>query len=154
MPKGVYDHKHIKPKVYPTETVETVRRLYESGLTIREVAEEMGSTPKVVYRVMRNHDIPRRSAARRDQTGDRNHMWRGSQARYAALHLRVAAARGKPSLCAWCGETEGRFEWANVSGAYEDVSDYERLCCSCHRFYDAGRRRETGRRTMPEESCA
>lgn len=149
MPKGVYDHKHIKPKVYPAEMVAAVRELYDGGMTIREVADALGSTQKVIYRLMTNHNIPRRTPAKRHQAGPANHMWRGADAGYQALHLRVAAERGKPSHCEWCGATKGRFEWANLTGDYVDVLDYERLCASCHRFYDAARRRTTGRRTMP-----
>jgi hypothetical protein len=149
VPKGVYPHTHIKPKVYPPEMVERVRSLYGEGLTIGEVAHAMGATPKVIYRLMTNHGIPRRKPAKRHQQGAANHAWRGDAAGYQALHLRVAAERGKPSCCEWCGKTDGRFEWANLTGDYADVNDYDRLCAACHRLYDAARRRETGRRTMP-----
>ena len=46
------------------------------------------------------------------------------------------------------GET--RFEWANLTGSYEDIDDYARMCCSCHRSYDAERRAFTGADTIPE----
>lgn len=137
-----------KPRDYPTELVQKIRELYESGLTIAEVQAQVSGCK--VQNVMVRYGIPRRPAIKRDQAGAANHMWRGDAAGYQALHLRVAAERGKPSLCSWCGQTEGRFEWANISGRYEDTSDYERLCASCHRTYDARRRAATGRRTTPE----
>ena len=92
----------------------------------------------------------RRVAAKRDQAGAANHMWRGDEAGYQALHLRVEAARGKPHECSKCGSTEGRMEWANLTGNYADVDDYARMCVSCHRNFDAARRRLTGRRTSPK----
>jgi len=52
-------------------------------------------------------------------------------------------------LCQWCETTNGRFEWANLTGDYTNVNDYDRLCVSCHRYYDAARRRLTGMSTMP-----
>ena len=73
----------------------------------------------------------------RDQSGERNPMWAGDDAGYSALHLRVESARGKPSQCEECGTTTAkRFEWANMTGRYEDVSDYRRLCSSCHHRHD------------------
>lgn len=135
-----------KPRDYPTDLVDRIRDLYESGMTIAEV---QALTPGCkVQHVMVRYGIPRRPMAKRDQRGPRNHMWRGDEAGYAALHLRVSTERGTPSFCSWCGRTEGRFEWANISGHYEDVADYERLCVTCHRLYDARRRRETGQPTM------
>ena len=64
-----------------------------------------------------------------------------NDAGYKALHLRVTKARGRPSLCDWCDETDPTegFEWANLSGNYGDVNDYVRLCVTCHRTYDANR---------------
>lgn len=133
------------PKVYPAEMVERVRHLYlDEGMSQIEVAAELGTTLKVIYRLMLNHEIPRRKQIKRHQSGPANDSWRGDGAGYKALHLRVSSQRGKPSLCAWCGKTDGRFEWANISGDYHDIYDYERLCASCHRNYDAARRRATG----------
>lgn len=144
MPKGVYPHTHIKKKVYPADFVARVQCLYEAGHTQSEIAAQCGVSQKVIYKLMCNHGIKTRVAAKRNQTGAANHMWRGDEAGYQALHLRVADRRGKPSLCDWCGQTEGRFEWANLTGDYQDVADYDRLCVSCHRYYDADRRRATG----------
>lgn len=47
------------------------------------------------------------------------------------------AVRGTPSECEDCGTTEAkRFEWANLTGNYQDVNDYRRLCTSCHNILD------------------
>jgi hypothetical protein len=132
---------------YPPHLVAAVRSMYESGLTRAEVQAKLPGYK--VETVMRRHGITPRKAIPRDQTGSRNAGWKADEATYTALHLRVQSARGKPSLCEWCGETRGRFEWANLTGLYTDVSDYARLCVSCHRTYDAARRRQTGERTSP-----
>jgi len=132
-----------RPKVYPEELVERVRSLYGKGLTQDEVASAAGITQKVVWRLMRRHGIVARKAAKREQRGPRNHAWKGGAAKYAALHLRIAAIRGTPARCEACGSDDpaARYEWANITGRYDDPADYRRLCVSCHRRFDAGRRR-------------
>lgn len=156
MPKGVYDRASSnwqpKPKKdYPPELVAKVRELYEAGHTMREVAELAETSVRVLQRLMPRYGIERRSTAVRDQRGEKNHMWRGSAANYQALHLRVESARGKPSRCSCCDNTDpgAKYEWANLSGDYEDINDYARLCVPCHRRLDARRRAVTGRPTMP-----
>ena len=156
MPKGIYDRDASAwtpppRKEYSPELVARVRELYEAGHTMREVAELAGTTVKVLQRLMSRHGIARRTSAKRDQVGEKNHMWRGDQAKYQALHLRVEAARGKPNRCSCCDTTDPseRYEWANLSGRYEDINDYARLCVLCHRRVDAARRAASGRRTSP-----
>ncbi len=131
MPRGA------KPKVYPVQMVSEVKRLYELGRTQAEIADELCTTQKVVWRLMLRSGIVARTAAKRDQTGDKNDSWRGDCATYAALHLRVQTARGTPSRCAACDSTDSpRFEWANLTGDYANVHDYIRLCRSCHNKFD------------------
>lgn len=156
MPKGIYDRsssawappprKRDDPKL-----VAKVRELYEAGHTMREVADLAGVTVKVLQRLMPQHGIDRRKAIPRNQTGERNSAWRGSEAKYQALHLRVESARGKPHRCSCCDTTDpaAKYEWANLSGHYEDINDYARLCIPCHRRLDARRRTAIGRRTSP-----
>jgi hypothetical protein len=131
MPRGA------KPKQYPPELVARVRDAYSAGMTQGEVAAHVGVTQKVVWKLMLRHGIKARVAAKRDQRGPKNHAWKGERAGYSAMHLRVIAERGQPALCEDCGVTEApRFEWANLTGNYGDVSDYKRLCCSCHHKLD------------------
>ena len=154
MPKGVYDRaaSNWRPKplaTYPPELVEKVRELYNAGHTMREVAAMTGTTQKVLTRLMPRHGIERRKAVKRNQSGAANHMWRGDEAGYQAMHLRVEAARGKPSVCSRCDATDPGliYEWANLTGHYEDVHDYARMCRSCHRQFDGVRRRQSGKPT-------
>lgn len=144
--------KGAPPREYPTELVERVRELYESGMTRAEVQAAIGIGVKV-ENIMRRYGIESRPASPRlgMWNGAKNPQWRGDQAGYQALHLRVEAARGKPQHCNRCDRRDGntRYEWANLNGNYTDVHDYERMCVPCHRTYDAERRRLTGRRTSP-----
>ena len=142
--------KGAAPRDYPAELVAMIRELYESGMSRRDVQEAIGGGGKV-ENVMRRYGIQSRSTNARDQTGPLNPCWKGDAAKYQALHLRVESRRGKPKLCSRCGEQEPavRYEWANLTGNYADVNDYERMCVYCHRRFDAERRARTGARTSP-----
>ena len=62
--------------------------------------------------------------------------WNGKRG-YFGLHHWVQRKLGKPNLCLFCGKTNGKFEWSNISGKYlQDVNDWQRLCVPCHRQYD------------------
>lgn len=131
MPRGA------KLKRYDPDLIQRVADLYAAGSTQGEVAVAVGVTQKVVWNLMRRNGIAARVAAKRDQSGPKNHAWKGAKAGYAAAHLRVAVARGTPSLCEHCGTTDAaRFEWANLTGNYTDPDDYIRLCVSCHHRMD------------------
>ena len=66
---------------------------------------------------------------------------------YRENHRGVELLRGRPRFCEGCGKDgheaphyyEGgpEFEWANLTGRYDDPQDYVRLCVSCHREHDA-----------------
>lgn len=58
---------------------------------------------------------------------------------YRRVHYQVERERGKPKRCEHC-KVSGkniRFEWANLSGNYDDPYDYIRLCKPCHSKMDA-----------------
>ena len=69
------------------------------------------------------------------KVGERNGAWRGDDVGYKAAHSRVRRIRGKASdsLCR-CGVAA--YEWANLTGNFADVNDYEAMCRRCHRKYD------------------
>lgn len=135
--KNAFMPRGAKPKKYPERMVQLVRQLYENGMTQIEVAEELGTTQKVIWNLMRRHGIKCRPQIKRNQAGAANACWRGVDAGYSAKHLRVATIRGKPSLCEVCGTPKAkRFEWANINGNYDDVWGYVRMCCSCHHTRD------------------
>lgn len=72
--------------------------------------------------------------------GIEHRLWKGNSVGYQALHTWVARRLGKPKECVECGYTSdnGRqFHWANISGEYlRDLSDWKRLCVSCHHKLD------------------
>ncbi len=144
MPKGIYNRSKSawSPRYAQDDPhlVDAVRQAYASGMTMREVAAHVGTTVKVLQRLMPRHGIERRKATPRNQRGDRNGAWRGDAAGYAALHKRVVVIRGRPNGCSNCGAERRFIDWANLTGRYEDTDDYAALCRSCHRAYDAGRR--------------
>jgi hypothetical protein len=128
-----------KSRLYETKlnTVE-IKELYESGMTQDEIAEKLGVTQKVIWRHMMNYNIPARKAAKRDQKGEKNSYWKGDNACYSAFHRRLEAAYGRPKKCAVCKTTDKNiiYDWANLTGRYEDINDYKRMCRSCHRKHD------------------
>lgn len=71
--------------------------------------------------------------------GDKNHIWKGDEVSYTALHAWVRRHLGKACECTKCGKNkeESKIEWASVSHhAKRDLSDYISLCVTCHRKYD------------------
>ncbi len=60
---------------------------------------------------------------------------------YNKYHARVRSLRGAPKMCEACGEDRPlkQYDWANMTGEYENPNDYKRLCKKCHRKYDKNR---------------
>ena len=54
-------------KQYPSEMVDTVQSLYNSNWTQLEIAEHLGVTQRVIWRLMKNHNIKSRIAFKRNQ---------------------------------------------------------------------------------------
>jgi transposase len=54
-------------KTYPAELVAGVAELYGAGHSLREVADQLDVTHKVVARLMEHHGLPRRPAVRRKE---------------------------------------------------------------------------------------
>lgn len=126
---------------------ERMRELYESGMTQAEVAKELGVSSKVIVNHMRKRGIKARVAAKRNQLGEINHMWKGDEASYKAFHVRLKHRKGRAADygCSVCGtkDPDKRYEWANMTGDYTDINDYQPMCVTCHRRYDQKRRKES-----------
>lgn len=79
--------------------------------------------------------------------GESHPSWKGSGVGYAGLHKWVKVQLGQPLKCEFCGVEDvqkSRYEWANKSRLYyRDISDWIRLCISCHRKYDKQTIKET-----------
>lgn len=115
-----------------------IERMYRSGLTQREIADASGVSQMTVWRHMKRYGIKARPAKARDQRGDKNSQWKGPDASLRSLHSRVERQRGKPQKCEECGTTDPllTYDWANMTGQYDVIDDYKRLCRSCHRKND------------------
>jgi hypothetical protein len=70
--------------------------------------------------------------------GELNSNWKGDKVGYSGIHMWVRQQLGTPSKCETCKTTRPtRYHWANKSQKYlRDLTDYIRLCPSCHRKYD------------------
>jgi hypothetical protein len=143
-----------KPREYPAEVVELVCGMYRDGMTVAEIR---AAAPKGyrVQTILERYLPDRRPAARRDQRGERNHMWKGHQVSYDGVHERLRSTRGKASAhaCVGCGLSAD--DWSYRSGSpleridpnsgcafAPDLSYYDPRCRSCHRQHDAAVRRE------------
>ena len=72
---------------------------------------------------------------------------------YTAVHKRLRRDRGTPRLCEHCGTTTAKkFEWAYAGPGHEssraaystDLTDYIRLCTSCHIAFDGHPKKKGG----------
>jgi hypothetical protein len=131
MPRGA------RPKIYDAELVQSISQLYAVGMTQKEIAEARGVSQKVIWNVMRRHNLIARAAIPRDQSGEANANWKGDEAGKQAFHRRLYSSFGKPTKCSQCGTTEAKhYDYANLNGRYEDLDDYAPMCRSCHAKYD------------------
>ena len=108
------------------------------GMSQAEIAKDFGTTQKVVWRAMGKFAIPRRVAAKRNQSRENNSSWKGKDATYKAMHMRMYSLFGRPMKCSVCGTTDATrsYDWANMSGHFDEPSDYKRMCRSCHWKHD------------------
>lgn len=139
-------NKYTALKVPPKDDLEL---LYSKNMTQSEIGLHYNTTQKVVYSWFKKLGIKSRIPVKRNQLKENNSSWKGDNATYAAFHYRVEVSRGKPHCCFVCGTMDStRYEWANLTGRYEDVNDYSRMCVKCHRMYDKKRRLLTNKVTI------
>jgi hypothetical protein len=98
-----------------------------------------------------------KACSSKDRTRDAHPLWRGDEAGYVSMHKRVRRARGKAFGCTQCGlrDPAGYYEWANLTGRYEDIWDYTSMCKACHVVYDIAllpRGEANGNAKLTEES--
>jgi len=68
--------------------------------------------------------------------------WKGDNVKYVSIHRRVSAVLGLPDICEHCGKhssTTVRLYWSSKDHVYRMpivVSEWQRLCSSCHHIYD------------------
>lgn len=107
---------------------------FQENNTQSEIADRFNVTQKIVFRWFKSLGIKSRVAAKRNQSGEKNHMWKGDNASYFAFHVRVRKQNGKANKCDQCGRSDSgiRYDWANKTGKFNEISDYVMLCRSCH----------------------
>ncbi len=68
--------------------------------------------------------------------------WKGDNVAYITFHARVWKAKGKADFCEVCGlsDKRRRYNWANLTGKYNNINDYKKMCVPCHSVYDRKRR--------------
>ena len=108
--------------------------LYGLGMTKQEVANRLNTTRKVTENTFKRHNFKCRKAYKRNQYGVNNHTWSGDNPSYSAAHRRLIRKFGKPKKCEVCGsENQEKFyDWASLTGDYNNFDDYKRMCRSCH----------------------
>ena len=68
---------------------------------------------------------------------EKHGLWKGDDASYNAIHIWITNNFGKPILCEKCGNTK-KIEWSKKDYKYKrERKDWQTLCRSCHRRYDA-----------------
>lgn len=80
----------------------------------------------------------------RVRSGEDNHNWRGEDVGYHGMHIRVRKQRGKADRCERCGAIDPalNYDWASLVDNPRNVDDFEPMCRSCHRKFDAERDRQ------------
>lgn len=139
----------------PIPSKNELEDLYFNNLmTQKEIGIKYNTTQKVVFSWFKKLNIKSRIPYKRNQLKENNSSWKGDNATYAAFHYRVEKERGKPHFCNACGSMDKkRYEWANLTGKYNDIYDYARMCISCHRKYDNKRRQLKNESTITVKRC-
>lgn len=133
-------NKYTKTLSPPKENLEKL--YFGKYMTQFEIGRIYNVSQRVVFRWFRDNNIKSRKAFKRYQRGPMNDSWKGHNVTYEAFHKRVISLYGQPQECSICGITDKSksYDWANLTGKYHDISDYKRMCRSCHRKYDKKRR--------------
>lgn len=88
--------------------------------------------------------LPWNKGMKEYQAGKTHYAWKGNGVGYFALHSWIRRKLGKPNICEHCRNIfslgSRKLHWANKSGKYlRQLSDWLRLCASCHKLYDSNR---------------
>lgn len=127
--------------------VQRVHDAYKRIGNMKKAGAEFGVSEITVWRMFKSAGLPVNPVGyKHDWKGPKCSKWKGDNATYSGFHQRVVRERGTPSRCENCGTTDpaSTYDWANMTGAYQDVNDYKRMCRSCHWTHDGIRSNFTG----------
>jgi len=124
----------------PNIDLKIAKQLYESGMTQTEIGIRLGVSQKSIHKLFKRNKYSPDFTNRR-QSGRNNNNWKGKNAGYDAFHMRVIVKKGRPKKCELCGEDNPKiwYDWANLTGKFEDIEDYKRMCRKCHCQFDIKR---------------
>lgn len=113
-------------------------KFHSEGYTHQQLASEFRIGRKSVANAIKRLGLVPNKAAKRNQSGPNNDNWKGPSATLASKHKRLYRAFGQPSKCDVCGTEDPlkSYDWANLTGDYDNPKDFQRMCRSCHWKYD------------------
>lgn len=126
-----------KMNVFTEEDMNVLRREYISHRNdgnIQALADRLGRTKQFICRQAGKIGLT-------DISHNKSYLIKDPDCYYNS-HYMVRKHRGQPSFCEVCKcENEDNFyEWANMTGDYNNIYDYKRMCRKCHRAYDKDRK--------------
>jgi len=122
-----------RPRIPLGSTTELLA-MNHKGLSANDIGKKLGVSSDVVRRRMVLSGFHVETHYGNMPRADSSNQWKGDRARYQAMHIRVRKKHGSPRLCSCCGCTDALgYDWANLTGHYEDLNDYVRLCKACHK---------------------
>lgn len=108
--------------------------LFKSQGKLDNLAKELGRTKQFICRQARLFGLT-------NSKGPHPYARKEGANPYSRYHANVRSVKGCPHKCEVCGEDNPRkwYEWANMTGRYDDPEDYKRMCRTCHRKHDKNR---------------
>ena len=128
--------KHIN--IFSEKSLDILRSeylSYRNAGRLDDLAEKLGRTKQFICRKAKSLGLT-------DMKSKRPYAETPGSNPYGKYHHRVRSERGKPLKCDVCGEDSPTtwYEWANLTGDYENTLDYLRMCRKCHRSHDKNRK--------------
>lgn len=116
---------------------------YRNKGKLQELANKLGRTKQFICRQAKKLGLT-------DLCHDKSYFYKYDGNQYFHNHGTVRRKRGTPSYCEICGsynDASKFYEWANLTGKYDDINDYKRMCRNCHRKYDKNNENNRGKTT-------
>lgn len=105
-----------------------------SASTIKKISLSRTGQPSY-WKGKRN---PTKGIPRPNISNENSPLWKGSGAKYKAIHMWVGRHKGRASShkCTYCSNKAR--EWSNLDHRYKrNLDDYVPVCSKCHFAYDS-----------------